>query len=184
MSAQETARSPQAEQVPVYYKGGTTNLKTCMPWNGRVGEPHITAPIQFPPQTGTLETITFELDYVGAFHGWTVQGPAGSTVIATDPVSGNPIAVAHEVDGTGRIFAFGDEWVIFRNQWEATGTPNHPNQDAGNICWVPATADQPAFFHSVQTLYQTKQFWYNVINWVAPPNECNFVVEDPDVIVR
>jgi hypothetical protein len=36
----------------------------------------------------------------------------------------------------------------------------------------------------VQTLYQTKQFWYDAINWVAPPNECGFQVEDPDVVVK
>jgi hypothetical protein len=55
--------------------------------------------------------------------------------------------------------------------------------DPYNICWQPPTASAPGFFQSVQTLYQTRQFWYDAINWVAPPNECNFTVSDPDVVI-
>ena len=88
---------------------------------------------------------------------------------------------------TGRIFSWGDEWVIYSNQWApATGcTPSNQQQDQYNKCWVPAAADgsTEGFFHSVTSLYQTKQFWYNAINWVAPPNECNFVIDDPEVII-
>ena len=47
-----------------------------------------------------------------------------------------------------------------------------------------ASGTAAGFFQSVETLYQTKQFWYNVINWVAPPNACNFTITDPDVVVK
>lgn len=179
-----TATPPGAEAAPVYYKGGTTNLKNCLVWSASVGSPQITAPVKFMPQAGELEKLTFSLDYVGAFYGWTVSGPADATVVANDPVTGNAIALAREVDGTGRVFAFGDEWVIFANQWQPQGNPNDQTAAAHNPCWVAPEGDAPAFFHSIATLYQTKQFWYNVINWVAPPNECNFVVNDDDVVVR
>jgi len=90
------------------------------------------------------------------------------------------MAAALELEGKGRLLAFGDEWVIFRNQWEPVGTPSNQQMDMYNPCWIPATAS----FHSVKTLYQTKQFWYDAVNWVAPPNECNFIIDDPDVVVR
>jgi len=188
--AQWTAPA-KGETYPVYYKGGTVDLKQCMEWNGTAGgmqhtSPRITTPIKFTPQEGQLGKLTLGLDYVGAFIGWPALAPADSKVLAKDPVSGGNMAVAYEYQGKGRIFTFGDEWVIFTNQWVPNGTPAMNQADAGNKCYVPAgsVGNASAFFHSVQTLYQTKQFWYDVINWVAPPNECNFVVKDPDVVVK
>ncbi|HXK17112.1 MAG TPA: hypothetical protein VNG33_04900, partial [Polyangiaceae bacterium] len=117
-----------------------------------------------------------------AFIGFGVTAPAGATVVATDPVSNQPMAVALEVEGRGRVLAFGDEWVIFKNQWEPTGNPNNMQMDMYNKCWEPAQGSAPGFFQSVKTLYQTKQFWYDAINWVAPPNQCNFTIRDPEVV--
>ena len=179
--APKSAENGQSK--PVYYQCGTTDLKNCLAWTGS-SDAIITTPIPFTPPPGGLEKLTLGLDYVGAFIGWGVEGPAGSTAVATDPVSGQNMAVAYEVDGTGRIFAFGDEWVIFANQWEPSGNPNNQQKDQYNPCYVAANGDAPEFFHSVQTLYQTKQFWYDAINWVAPPNECGFTIEDPDVVVK
>jgi hypothetical protein len=179
--------SGAAQSAPVYYQGGTTNLKSCLHWSqaDAEGNPQITAPVKFIPQQAPLDKLTANLDYVGAYYGWTVQAPAGATVVANDPIGTNtPIAAAYEVEGKGRIFAYGDEWVAFANQWapSAGSTPDNQNKDVSNICYMPATADQPERFQSVQTLYQTKQFWYNAISWVAPPNTCNFTVKDPDVV--
>jgi hypothetical protein len=184
----ETAPA-SGESKPVFFKGGSANLKSCLEWNGNNGgvqhsSPRITTPIQFTPQTGGMEKLTLGLDYVGAFIGWPVTAPAGATVVAKDPVTGGNMAVAYEYQGKGRIFAFGDEWVIFSNEWEPSGQPANQQMDQYNPCWVPAAANVPAHFHSVETLYQTKQFWFDAINWVAPPNECHFVVTDPDVVVK
>lgn len=175
-----TAAPASGENQPVFYKNGTVNLKSCLDWTGPQ-EAFITTPVKFTPQTGQLEKLTFELTYVGAFIGWGVVAPSGATVVAKDPVTGQNMAVAREVDGKGRIFAFGDEWVIFANQWTPVGNPNNQTQDPGNICWVPPSGTQAGFFHSVATLYQTKQFWYDAINWVAPPNECGFTINDSEV---
>lgn len=174
------------ETVPVYYKGGTVDLKKCMNYNGGTttqhAQPFITTPIKFSPETGTLEKLTASLDYVGAFIGWPIVAPADATVIAKDPVTGGNMAVAKEVNGKGRIYAFGDEWVTFTNEWKQDGTPSNTQADMYNPCWVPASGTANAFFHSVATLYQTKQFWYDAINWVAPPNAC-FTIVDPEVTV-
>lgn len=166
---------------PVYFEGGTQDLKNCLAWSGQAGTvPIITSPIHFMPQTGQMEKLTFELDYVGAFMGWAIAPPTAATVVATDPVTGQPMAAALELERKGRILAFGDEWVIFRNQWEPSGNPPNQTMDQYNPCWNQAGQ----YFHSVKTLYQTKQFWYNAVNYVAPPNECNFIIDDPDVVVR
>lgn len=178
------ARTAEGGQSrPVYFEDGTADLKNCLAWTAS-SEAIITTPIRFAPQPGSMEKLTFELDYVGAFIGWAVDAPPAATIVAVDPVSGQPIAAALEVDGKGRIFAFGDEWVIFANQWQPVGNPPNMQMDQYNPCWQPPNASSPGYFHSVQTLYQTKQFWYDAVSWVAPPNECNFVIDDPDVVVR
>ncbi len=179
----ETAKEGAAQSTPVYYDGGTVDLRNCLAWqdaNGSTGAstPIITAAINFPEQTGQLAKLTFELDYVGAFRGYGVIAPADATVVATDPTSSQPMAVAKEVNGAGRVFAFGDEWVIFANQWEPRGQASNQQQDQYNICYNPELEET---FHSVASLYQAKQFWYNAINWVAPPNECSFDFTDTDV---
>jgi len=179
----------QAQNTPIYYKGGSTNLRQCMFWNGSDSgshsSPFITAAIPVQAQTDVeLSKLTLNLSYVGAFYGWTVTAPANATILAKDPVTQSPIAAALEYNGKGRVLAFGDEWVIFSNEWTHTGTPSNMQMDSGNPCWVPANGSTPGFFHSVESLYQTKQFWFNVINWVAPPNACNFMITDSGVVVK
>ncbi|HEY4103891.1 MAG TPA: hypothetical protein VGM44_08370 [Polyangiaceae bacterium] len=186
-TADETAPA-SGQSVPVFYKGGSTDLKNCLFWNGGSSthtQPGVTTPVQFTPQTDAeLSKLTLNLNYVGAFIGWPVTAPAGATVLARDPVTSGNMAVALEYMGKGRILSFGDEWVIYTNQWTPTGTPSNMQMDQGNPCWEPAMGTAAGFFQSVETLYQTKQFWFNVINWVAPPNECAFMITDPDVVVK
>jgi hypothetical protein len=177
--------APHAGNVtPIYYNGGAVDLRNCLNlWSNPVDkEAANTTAIKFTPQTGALENLTASLTYVGAYIGWPVKAPTGSTVLATDPMSGKNMAVAYEIDGKGRILSFGDEWIVFTNQWQPLGNFTDARMDANNMCWQ-ATPD-PGFFHSVKSLYQTKQFWYNAINWVAPPSECNFTITDDDVVVK
>jgi len=172
--------------IPIYYKGGAADLRNCINlWSLDTDkEASNTTPIKFAAQTGSLEKLTSSLDLVGAYIGWPANVPKGATVVATDPMTRKPMGVALEVDGKGRIFSFGDEWVIFANQWQPMGNFIDPRMDTSNPCWQPSDGTNPGFFQSVKSLYQTKQFWYNVINWVAPPSECNFTIKDPDVVVR
>jgi hypothetical protein len=181
----EVTAPDAGKATPIPYKGGAADLRNCINlWSLATDkEASNTTPIKFAPQTGPLEKLTASLDLVGAYIGWPVNLPAGATQVATDQYTKKPMGVALEVDGKGRIFTFGDEWVVFANQWQPAGTFIDPRQDTSNPCWQPADATNPAFFHSVKSLYQTKQFWYNVINWVAPPSECNFTIDDPDVVV-
>jgi hypothetical protein len=177
---------PKTPMPPVTYRDGGTDLRNCMNlWSVEIDrQAALTIPIKFTPQTGSLDKLTASLFQVGAYIGWPVKAPAGSTVVATDPISGKPMAVAYEVDQKGRIFSFGDEWVILANQWQPSGASTDPQMTESNPCWLPPTGTEAGMYHSARTLYQTKQFWYDVINWVAPPNECNFTIVDPDVVVK
>jgi len=181
----EVTAPANGNTTPIHYKGGAADMRNCMNlWSLDTDkEASNTTPIQFQPQTGQLEKLTSSLDLVGAYIGWPVNTPAGATVVATDLMTKKPMGVALEFEGKGRIFSFGDEWVVFANQWAPMGTFIDPRMDASNPCWQPASGADPGFFQSTRTLYQTKQFWYNVINWVAPPNECSFTIDDPDVVI-
>lgn len=167
---------------PVYYKGGSENLKECLGWNKAYVAKDTTA-VPFASQSGSLEDLTTSLDYVGAYHGWAVSVPESATVIATDPTSNQAIAVAWDPGKGGRVYAFGDEWVIFANQWQGQGSFDNTHQGPENKCYDPTLKTVDAPFHSAASLYQAKQFWYNAINWVAPPNEC-FTIIDDAVIIR
>ncbi len=161
------------QNTSVYYQEGSDDLKACLPSDPNGGAV-ITTAVPITPQTGELEALSANLDYVGAYIGWSVTAPADATVLATDPVSNKTIAAVKQV-GLGKVFVFGDEWVIFRNQWEGKSTNGDPK------CSVDGVGGEE--LHGVDTLYQTKQFWYNAISWVAPPNEC-FQITDEDVIIR
>ncbi len=106
------------------------------------------------------------------FHGRSITAPNG-TVIGT--AEGVVYAVGQQV-GNGRIFAFADEWVTYTSQWLGTGQMQEintydPCYDATNN-WM-MTADK---------VFQVAQFWYNAIRWVAPLMECEFRIEDPNIV--
>ena len=91
--------------------------------------------------------------------------------------AGGNAAVAVEV-GEGRVFAFCDEWVIYTAQWRDGDTT--PGEDAAeyNVCYDM----ENEIFLNAENYFQIPQFWYNVIKWVAPPNDC-FIINDPVIVV-
>lgn len=181
-----TRVAERGENLPIYYRGGTENLRNCLVRNGvSSNDAVITTPIAFSAESGDYARITQNLEYVGAYIGWEVVPSSDATVIAVDPTTQKPMVVVKQV-GQGRVFVFGDEWVIFANQWVAQGTPTNMQMDAYNPCWVEASASPTGspFFHSVSSLYQTKQFWFNAVTWLAPAQQCEFVVIDDDVILK
>jgi hypothetical protein len=170
---------------PIYYKGGSVDMRNCLFRRTSMIDKDAgnTWGVKFAPQPAPLDKLTLGLDYVGAYIGWPVKAPTGSTVLATDPSSGKNMAVALEVDGAGRIVSFGDEWVVLANLWQPVSA-FVGGGGTGDMCYVAPVPPETDTYHSVKSLYQSKQFWYDVINWVAPPSECNFTIEDPDVVVK
>jgi hypothetical protein len=163
--------------------GVTAFPKYCIAW-GSSSDAIITTPIALTPETGSLAALTFDVSYIGAFMGWGVDTPPGSTVVATDPVSNEPMLVA-DVVGSGKILSWGDEWITLENQWVSTGTPPNTQLDQYNQCYHMVNdaglSDPNNYYYSVQNYYQTKQFWYDAITWVAPPSQCTFTITDPSV---
>ena len=98
-------------------------------------------------------------------------------MVATE--AGKNAAVAVQV-GNGRVFAFCDEWVLYNEQWRDGETNPTPGDaaDEYNICY---DMDNQIFLNA-ENYFQIPQFWYNVIKWVAPPNDC-FIIDDPAIIV-
>ena len=99
-STVRTAEGGQSQ--PVYYQGGSVDLKDCIAWGGTPPQGEscsnaiITTPVPFAQQTGQLSKLTNNVSSVGAFIGYGVTAPAEATVVATDPVSGANMAVAYE----------------------------------------------------------------------------------------
>jgi hypothetical protein len=175
----------QVPANPIFYKGGSVDMRNCLFRRTSMIDKDAgnTWAIKFAPEPAPLDKLTLSLDYVGAYIGWPVKAPTGSTVLATDPSTGKNMAVALEVEGAGRIVSFGDEWVVLANLWQPVSA-FVGGGGTGDMCYVTPTGTDTDTYHSVKTLYQSKQFWYDVINWVAPPSECNFTIMDPDVVVK
>ena len=170
---------------PIYYKGGSVDMRNCLFRRTSMIDKDAgnTWAVKFAPQAAPLDKLTLGLNYVGAYIGWPVKAPAGSTVLATDPSSGKNMAVALEVEGAGRIVSFGDEWVVLANLWQPVSA-FVGGGGTGDMCYLAPVGTETDTYHSVKSLYQSKQFWFDVINWVAPPSECNFTITDSDVVVK
>jgi hypothetical protein len=175
----------QVPPDPIYYKGGSVDMRNCLFRRTSMVDKDAgnTWAIKFAPQPAPLDKLTLGLDYVGAYIGWPVKAPSGSTVLATDPSSGKNMAVALEVEKKGRIVSFGDEWVVLANLWQPVSA-FVGGGGTGDMCYLAPVGTETDTYHSVKSLYQSKQFWYDVINWVAPPSQCNFTIMDPDVVVK
>jgi hypothetical protein len=122
------------------------------------------------PTTGwnLAHPITEHIQAVGSFHGRSITVSNSDAVIVAE-MGGLPLATAVE-KGEGRLFAFHDEWVTYTSQWRDSGRHSDCNSDPNHSCYG-TTADQ---------IFQTSQFWYNVIKWVS---QCeDFVITDPEII--
>ena len=125
--------------------------------------------------------ISREISQVPIMFGYSINAPAGAVVVATqdsgpDAVTQNA-GVAMEV-GKGKVFAWADEWVIFTKQWRDGDTTPGGADTEYNECYDPEKEQ----YKNAENYFQIPQFWYNVIGWVAPPNDC-FVIDDPVIVI-
>ncbi len=119
--------------------------------------------------------VSANMQAVGAFRGRSVSPGAGWVFLTyLDRVLGATQAV-----GEGQVLIFGDEWITYTSQWLGTGLENG-NPDQYNPCY-DITAGH---FKTGATVFQIAQFWYNSIEYVAPPTECDFAIDHPDVIMK
>jgi hypothetical protein len=125
------------------------------------------------PETewNTTHPIALHMTRIGGYRGRAVNPGDGELVIS---YSGTPTGATKTVD-KGRVFLFGDEWITYTSQWLAGGQVSG-NPDQWNPCYDLATTK----WRTADNVFQTMQFWYNSLHYVAPPSTCNFVIEAPD----
>jgi type 1 glutamine amidotransferase len=117
--------------------------------------------------------IAKDITAVGAYFGRQVN-PGDATVVAT--YASKPVAATKSI-GTGKAFLWCDEWVTYTSSW--AGGQQSGNPDQWNPCYNSATSK----WLTAENALQSKQFWYNVIRYVSPPTECDFVIKEPEVIL-
>lgn len=127
--------------------------------------------------------IANRVDAVGAFIGSSIEAPDGADIVAKSS-EGN-LVVAAEL-GEGRAVAIADEWPLFSRLWEDEVNPaSMPYYVADESTWEyqPCYDVENEYWLTVDRAFQVPQFWYNVIKWASPENEC-FHIEHPLIIVE
>jgi len=144
---------------------------TCYCWGGSV-----------PISTwNTAHPIAKNVSAVGAFRGRSVKVASGisAEVIATfTPVGGSTtydVAVGVQ-SGSGRVFAFGDEWITYNSQWD--GSDLSQPEDAYTNSYNPCYNQQP------YNVFQIPQLWYNTLKWCAPLVDCQLEIDNPQIIIN
>ena len=118
----------------------------------------------------TTHALSQSLTAVGAYRGRSINAPASASVVAT--FGSSNVGVAVQV-GQGRVFAFADEWVTSKSQWDdsSLSQPAATYNDPYNQCYGKKPSQ----------VFQTSQFWYNVIRWLQPTRSSCFTLNDPAV---
>jgi hypothetical protein len=98
---------------------------------------------------------------VGAYHGHSINAPSDAHVAATFTTltdgTKHTVAVG-KVVGKGHVFVWNDEWITYTSQWDGTG--NTHSTEAWCQGYLP------------QQIFQTAQFWFNMIKWSLPDASC------------
>jgi hypothetical protein len=112
------------------------------------------------------------LGKVGIFHGRSINCTgSGCQVFAKDPTYGI-VGVAKTI-GSGRVVAWGDEWVTYTSQWGLAPDTSQSAYDDPNKS--PQCVGQTPY-----QSYVVPQFWYNVFRWAAQTS-CLTIVLPPTV---
>ena len=113
-----------------------------------------------------IEKLSLGVKMIGIDGGRPIRAPADAHVAAmtTDATSVRNWLVG-KITGQGRVLAYGDEWITYTDQWDG--------QDGQYLNDPSCKGSLP------QDLYQTAQFWYNMIHWAQPAATCFTIVNTP-----
>lgn len=135
------------------------NNKLCY----RCGNPYQIA--EWNRSDPVVANLSRDVTMIGMDGGHPVNAPADAHVAAmTTNASGVNNWLVGKVVGKGRVLVFADEWIAYTNQWSGQN-----NQNSG---------DASCSGFSPQDLYQTAQFWYNMIRWTQPAASCFTIVDN------
>jgi len=110
-----------------------------------------------------IANLSLGVTMIGVDGGRPVSAPADAHVAAT--ATNNTVVdnwLVGKIAGKGRVLVFADEWITYTDQWSGHNGSNDPSCNG----FLP------------ETLYQTAQFWYNMVRWAQPNDNC-FKIVDP-----
>jgi hypothetical protein len=104
-----------------------------------------------------------DVTMIGMDGGHPIDAPADAHVAATTTTTTTVNNwLVGKVVGKGRVLFFADEWIAYTNQWAGQSTQNDPSCKG----------------YAPQDLYQTSQFWFNMIRWTQPNANCFTIVDN------
>ena len=111
-----------------------------------------------------ITKLSLGVTVIGIDGGRPISAPADAHVAATTT---NASTVSNwlvgKITGEGRVLVYADEWITYTDQWDGHDT-QYANDPSCNG-FLP------------QELYQTAQFWYNMIHWAQPAATCFTIVD-------
>ena len=112
-----------------------------------------------------IANLSVGVTVIGIDGGRPIRAPADAHVAATT-TSASSVSnwLVGKITGKGRVLVYADEWITYTDQW--TGHSGQYLSDPSCKGFLP------------QELYQTAQFWYNMIHWTQPASNC-FTIVDP-----
>jgi hypothetical protein len=111
-----------------------------------------------------IANLSIGVTVIGIDGGRPIHAPADAHVAATTTsTSGVSNWLVGKVTGKGRVLVYADEWITYTDQW--TGQSGQYLSDPSCKGFLP------------QELYQTAQFWYNMIHWAQPASNCFTIVD-------
>ena len=116
-----------------------------------------------------IANLSNNVTWIGLDNGRSINSPADGHVAATVP--GPPIAnvLVGKLVGKGHVLVYSDEWITYTTQWNGVGNPE--TTDPACVGFLP------------QDVYQTAQFWYNMIKWSQPSATCFTIVDEQQPVV-
>ena len=125
------------------------------------------APIaDFDKTDAMVANLSNSIKWVGMHGGRSITAPSDAHVAATIGSNGTTYNVlVGKPAGKGRVLVFTDEWITYTSQWQSS------------------LADAACQGYLPQDVYQTAQFWYNMIKWVQPKATCFKIVDPKQTVV-
>jgi hypothetical protein len=112
-----------------------------------------------------IANLSLGVTMIGIDGGHPIIAPADAHVAAftTNATSVDNWLVG-KLTGKGRVLLYADEWITYTDQWDGHNQNNDPSCKGS----------------TPQDLYQTAQFWYNMIHWTQPAATCFTIVNTPE----
>jgi hypothetical protein len=121
------------------------------------------------------DALTFHVRGVGAFHGWAIN--PGDATVFLNAQDGVHVGGAAKNVGAGAVVVYNDEWITYTSQWSDSSVQNcNCATDVNNPCCKNQTCPEE--------MYQTAQFWYDMINFAAAATQCPFEIKGTDQYIK